>query len=293
MKRPLSMTAFGRGEAGSTRRWTVELRSVNHRFLDIKVKMPREYSVLEDKIKKEISAVFSRGHIEVMVSVADSGAGQAKVRVNLDLAGQYLACLRELQNTFNLQDGPTLAMLAVLPDIITEEEHEDNLDSIWEEIHEAVGQALTACLTMRADEGHILKTDLLARLHSFASTVDAIAIAIPGLLTKREATLKERLAVLLQGVDLDPIRLAQEVAIMADRYDVTEELVRLKSHIQQFTAFMELDEPVGRRLDFLLQEFLREVNTLSSKINDTEVTHKTVDLKNEVEKIREQVQNLE
>ena len=293
MRRPLSMTAFGRGEAGARRRWTVELRSVNHRFCDVKVKMPREYAVLEERIKKEVSAVFSRGHIEVMISVADSAAGQAQVRVNLELARQYMACLTELQTTFDLPDGPTLSMLAARPDVITEEEHEENLDAIWEEIHAALTQALAACLAMRADEGHILKTDLLKRLQSFASTVEAIALVIPGLLSKREATLKERLAVLLQGVELDPLRLAQEVAIMADRYDVTEELVRLRSHIQQFTAFMELNEPVGRRLDFLLQEFLREVNTLSSKINDTEVTHKTVDLKNEVEKIREQVQNLE
>lgn len=293
MKRPLSMTAFGRGEAGLSRHWTVELRSVNHRFLDIKVKLPREYAVLEDKIKKEIGAVFSRGHIEVSISVAGNRAGQAQVRVDLDLARQYLSCLTELQGTFALPDGPTLAMLVALPDVITEEESEENLDAIWEEIRQALGQALAACLTMRADEGHILKADLVKRLHSFAGTVDAIAAAIPGLLAKREATLKERLAVLLQGVELDPVRLAQEVAIMADRSDVTEEVVRLKSHIQQFTVFMELDEPIGRRLDFLLQEFLREVNTLASKINDTELTHKTVDLKNEVEKIREQVQNLE
>ena len=293
MSRPHSMTAFGRGEGGAANQWIVELRSVNHRFLDVKVKMPREYSLLEEKVKKEISALCSRGHLEVMVSRAGNRAIPAEARVNLDLAAQYLGCLSQLQTTFNLEGRPTLAMLAALPDVISEERAEEDLDTVWAEIRSALGQAMAACLAMRADEGRALKGDLLARLQGFELTVEAIAAAIPGLVAKRAAQLKERLVTLLQGVELDPIRLAQEVAVMADRYDVTEELVRLESHIRQFRAFMELDEPVGRRLDFLLQEFLREINTLASKISDTEVTHKTVDLKNEVEKIREQVQNLE
>lgn len=293
MKRPYSMTAFGRGESGGERRWTVELRSVNHRFCDVRVKMPREYAILEDRIKKEVAAVFSRGHIDAMVILSGGKTQRAQARVDLELAGQYLACLEQLQQSLNLDGKPSLAMLASLPDVITEDKMDENLDEVWCEIREAVVGALAACERMRSDEGQILKTDLLARLMVFESTVEFIAHAIPGLVTRREDQLKERLAALLQGVELDPIRLAQEVAIMADRYDVTEELVRLRSHIQQFRAFMELGEPVGRRLDFLLQEFLREINTMASKINDTEVTHKTVELKNEVEKIREQVQNLE
>lgn len=293
MKRPYSMTAFGRGESGGERRWTVELRSVNHRFCDVRVKMPREYAILEDKIKKEVAGVFSRGHIEVMVSLSGGRGKGAQARVNLDLAGQYMACLEELQRSFNLEGKPSLAMLASLPDVITEDEVDENLDEIWGEIREAVVAAVVACLQMRADEGQSLKAELLTRLEGFELTVNRIGEAIPGLVGRREGQLKERLALLLQGVDLDPIRLAQEIAIMADRYDVTEELVRLRSHIQQFKAFMDSDEPAGRRMDFLMQEFLREINTMASKINDTEITHKTVDLKNEVEKIREQVQNLE
>lgn len=293
MRRPFSMTAFGRGESGGERRWTVELRSVNHRFCDVKVKMPREYAILEDRIKKEVSAVFSRGHIDVLVSLTGGRAQRAQARVNLELAGQYLSCLEELQRSFDLEGKPSLAMLASLPDVITEDQVEENFDSVWSEIREAVVQALTACAQMRGDEGQSLKAELLGRLAGFEATVNLIDEAIPGLVLKRGAVLQERLATLLQTIELDPIRLAQEVAIMADRYDITEELVRLRSHIQQFRAFMELNEPVGRRLDFLLQEFLREINTVASKINDTEVTHKAVELKNEVEKIREQVQNLE
>lgn len=293
MKRPYSMTAFGRGEAGGDRRWTVELRSVNHRFCDVRVKMPREYAILEDRIKKEVAAVFSRGHIDVVVSLSGGRSQRAVAKVDLELAGQYLACLEQLQRSFDLEGRPSLAMLASLPDVIFEDEVDESLDAVWGEIREAVINALAACAQMRSDEGQILHADLLERLAGFEATVDSIAAALPGLVCKREFQLKERLDALLQGVELDPIRLAQEVAIMADRYDVTEELVRLRSHIQQFRVFMELGEPVGRRLDFLLQEFLREINTLASKINDTEVTHKAVELKNEVEKIREQVQNLE
>jgi len=292
-QRPHSMTAFGRGESGEARRWTVELRSVNHRFCDVRVKMPREYVILEDRIKKEISSVFARGHIEVLVSLAGGRAQGGRARVNLELAGQYLACLDQLQRSFDLEGRPSLAMLAALPDVIREDEEDESLDEVWAEIREAVAGAVSACLTMRADEGQSLKAELLTRLAGFEATVTTIGQAIPGLVAQREAALKERLALLLAGVDLDPTRLAQEVAIMADRYDVTEELVRLQSHIQQFRSFMNLAEPVGRRLDFLLQEFLREINTMASKINDTDITHKAVELKNEVEKIREQVQNLE
>lgn len=293
MQRPLSMTAFGRGEAGDSRHWTVELRSVNHRFCDIKVKLPREYAALEERVKKEVSTVFSRGHIEVLVSVSGRGVGGGQAQVNLALASQYLACLEQLKSTFNLHGRPSLTQVAAFNGVISEEKLVEDLDMVWGEMREALGLAVAACLSMRSAEGLALKNDLLERLHAFAATVDSIVCAIPGLVAKREATLQERLAALLGGGELDPLRLNQEVVILADRYDVTEELVRLKSHIKQFMGFMELDEPVGRRLDFILQEFLREINTLSSKINDTEVIHKTVDLKNEIEKIREQAQNLE
>jgi len=294
MKRPLSMTAFGRGEFGTTRHWIVELRSVNHRFCDIKVKLPREYAALEEKIKKAVNAVFARGHIEVLVSRSDSASSAPQPQVNLPLAAQYLACFEQLRERFILNDDrPTLTWLAACNDVLSQQTMEEDGDTVWEEIAEALRLAIAACLRMREDEGRALREDLLTRLGSFAATVETIAQAIPGLVSKRAATLKDRLDALLNGNEIDPMRLAQEVVILADRYDVTEELVRLRSHIQQFTAFMALDEPVGRRLDFLLQEFMREINTLSSKINDTEVIHKTVDLKNEVEKIREQAQNLE
>lgn len=294
MKHPLSMTAFGRGDAGTKeRQWTVEIRSVNHRFNDIKVKIARKYLPLEERIKKEVSRLFSRGHIEVMVGLSGPRAEGLTLSVNLPLAREYYGCLEQIRQELGLSSQPDLALVAGLKDVIIPEEQQEDLESVWSEIETALTLALKESMQMRIDEGQSLKTDLLQRLAAFGQTVAAIEQAVPEMLGKKEAALKERLANLLQGVDLDPIRLAQEVAIIIDKADITEELVRLKSHIQQFQSFMDLEEPVGRRLDFLSQEFLREINTMASKINDSAITHQTVELKNEIEKMREQVQNLE
>jgi len=183
--------------------------------------------------------------------------------------------------------------VAQYPGIITEAEPEENLDETWAEIETALRQALEACLTMRQTEGRALKTELMERLSGFETITDEIETAAPRLLRQKEEASKSRLARLLDGVEIDPGRLAQEMAILADKSDITEELVRLKSHIQQFRNFLDDSAPVGRRLDFLMQEFLREINTMASKINDSAIIHLTVELKNETEKLREQIQNLE
>jgi len=294
MRHPVSMTAFGRGEFKSdNRQWAVEIRSVNHRFCDISIKMPRKYAALEDKIKKTVGAVFARGHIEVSISQTAGGTQTAKITTNLALAREYRHALQDLQKHLQLTRSPTLRLLAEYPGIITQEELEEDLEEVSGEIDFALRQALAGCLQMREDEGQALKEDLLSRLAEFNAVVSSIEDKIPALVQQKKMALKERLAKLLEGIDLDPARLAQEMAIMADKSDVTEELVRLKSHIQQFHSFMDDTKPVGRRLDFLLQEFLREINTMASKINDTETIHKTVELKNQAEKLREQIQNLE
>ncbi len=294
MKRPLSMTSFGRGESvadGTV--WTVEIRSVNHRYCDISFKLPRKYAVLEDRMKKEIISFCSRGHIDVGLSYVSSGVGSANLEVNMDLAREYQRSLQAISGELSLPAPNDLALVAGYRDVIVAREPEEDVEAIWPAIRFALIQALEGGLTMREQEGATLKEDLLARLHTLESTADEVEKLAPELVRKKEATLKERLDNLLKGVDIDPARLAQEVAVMADKADVTEELVRLRSHCQQFFHFLELDEPVGRRLDFLMQEFLREINTLASKINDAGVAHLAVELKNEVEKMREQVQNLE
>ena len=294
MNRPLSMTSFGRGEqTDGTTTWTVEIRSVNHRYLDISCKLPRKYAPLEDRIRKEVGAFYSRGHIDVFLSVASTGAESLNLSVNLELARQYHQSLRALSDALNLAPPTDLAMVAGFKDVVSVAEAEEDLDTVWPLIRAAVVEAVSNGLVMREREGATLKEDLLGRLATLATTADTVEAQAPELVSKKEKALKERLDNLLKGVDIDPARLAQEVAVMADKADVTEELVRLRSHCQQFSHFLDLDEPVGRRLDFLMQEFLREINTMASKINDAGVAHLAVELKNEVEKMREQVQNLE
>ena len=292
MKRPLSMTGYGRGEVAGAKSWTVEVRSVNHKFLDLSIKIPRKYLGLEERIKKEISAYYSRGHVDVYVNPGAEAGDNIRLAPNLPLARNYYQCLEAIRQDLSLE-APTLAMIQNYKEIIVAHEEEEDLEAVWPQVSEALTQALTMAQSMREQEGEALKNELSQRLQEFAKTVETIAQDVPAIVQRRTEKLKERLAVLLQGVDLDPLRLAQEVAMMADKGDVTEEVVRLRSHISQFSGFLAADEPVGRRLDFLLQEFLREINTLASKISDAPTAHLTVELKTEVEKLREQIQNIE
>lgn len=295
MIRPLSMTSFGRGEyTAAARTWTTEIRSVNHRFCDIKIRLPRKYGALEDLIKREIAACYSRGHVDVNISYSGGEEGAVQLKTDLAMARQYHRCLQELNETLDLNSPPSLAMIASYRDIISSESTEEDLDEIWSNgINQSLAAALDGCARMREAEGANLKEDLINRLGLITEAAAKIEKMIPQLINEKKATLAERLGILLNGVEIDQARLAQEVAMMVDKADVTEELVRLKSHINQFENFLILDEPVGRRLDFLLQEFLREINTLASKITNAEIAYLSVEIKNELEKMREQVQNLE
>ena len=289
-----SMTGFGRGETESDGRiWTVEMRCVNHRYLDLKMKVPKGYSALEEKIRKKVAAMHQRGRVDLFLGVSGDFSDLMEVRVNLDLARGYRDALTTLSQELGVQDGNSAALLASYPDVLIYEQKNEDLDEIWPFLEQALDNALASCDIMRRQEGEILAEDLSGRLNLFSITVDTIDTAIPDLLANREKTLGERLEKLLGNVQLDPARLAQEVAVIADKTDVTEEIVRLRSHIQQFELFLSEGEAIGRKLDFLIQEFLREVNTLASKINDAALAHHTVDLKSELEKMREQVQNIE
>ena len=297
MGKILSMTGFGRGEAsGNGRSWTVELRAVNHRYSDIIIKMPRQYSVLEDKIKKEAIKYHTRGRVDIYISVTDQQTDANRLKADIGLARQYYNCLKEIGQELSVAGEPDLSILATFRDIVVPVEDEagaEIVEKLWLDVRGAVIAALDDCLGMRQNEGEVLLKDLQSRMEVFEQTVNDIENSIPEILEKRQQALKERLDNLLSGVDIDPIRLAQEIAIMADKSDVSEEIVRLRSHISQFHGFLELEEPVGRRLDFLIQEFLREVNTIASKINNADTAHLIVGLKNELEKIREQIQNIE
>jgi len=289
-----SMTGFGRGEAeAGGRQWVAEIRCVNHRYLDLKIKLPKGYAGLEKQARDLVASILQRGRVDVSLMVTGDFSDLQKIEVNSSLAGTYRDALASLGKTLNLEDNTTLSRLASYPDVMLLSKQSEDLDAVWPTMKQALGMAVSTCDTMRSQEGEAMAKDLHGRLSSFAELVQKIGDSIPELLEKREQTLNERLQKLLDKVQLDPGRLAQEVAILADKTDVTEEMVRLDSHINQFHSFLEADEATGRKLDFLLQEFLREVNTMASKINDAAIAHIAVDLKAELEKMREQVQNIE
>ncbi len=291
-----SMTGFGRGEAGyENGNWCVEIKSVNNRYLDIKMKLPRGYAVFEERIRTMVMEFFERGGVDLMVSVS-GGSELLELKVNNTLALQYRQALAELARECDVEDRVSSSTIAGFPDVLQREKKTDDLeDVVWPYLKQAIYSGLEECQQMRSQEGLALKNDLLSRLGFFGKTIGEIEQHIPELLTLREAGLQERLDKLLKNsnIQLDPMRLAQEVAILADKTDVTEEIVRLRSHIEQFRNFLEEAGCIGRKLDFLIQEFLREVNTIASKINSAEVAHLTVALKSELEKMREQVQNIE
>ena len=292
--RPRSMTGFGRGEASADgRTWVAEVRTVNHRFLDQRVVLPRLYGALEEPVKKLVAASLDRGRVDCTFSLQGMTTSQPQLVVNDSVARQYHRCLRQLIGDYGLRPEIGLADMLTLRDVITLEEPRPDMEAEWGLIRTALTSALRECDRMREEEGRAMQVDLLDRLGKFEAIVARITDRLPELLALRQAELRQRVGRLLDGVDLDPVRLAQETAILADKSDVTEEVIRLGSHIAQFRAFLASDEPVGRRLDFLLQEFLREVNTLSSKIANADIAHLGVEMKNEIEKLREQVQNIE
>ena len=292
--RPRSMTGFGRGEASADgRTWVAEVRTVNHRFLDQRVVLPRLFGALEEPVKKLVAASLDRGRVDCTFSLQGMTTSQPQLVVNDSVARQYHRCLRQLIGDYGLRPEIGLADMLTLRDVITLEEPRPDMEAEWGLIRIALTSALRECDRMREEEGRAMQVDLLDRLGKFEAIVARITDRLPELLALRQAELRQRVGRLLDGVDLDPVRLAQETAILADKSDVTEEVIRLGSHIAQFRAFLASDEPVGRRLDFLLQEFLREVNTLSSKIANADIAHLGVEMKNEIEKLREQVQNIE
>ncbi len=289
-----SMTGFGRAESKVAEKiWVAELRCVNNRFLDVKMKLPKGYSSFEDRVRKLISSWHQRGRVDLTLTVSGDTSEMQQVTVNLELAKNYHHALASISSALQLPLALDAALVASYPDVLVREQESEDPERIWPGLEKVLKEALQGCDHMRLEEGRILQEDLLARLDQFVQTVDSIHHSIPGLLEQRRRNLEERLEKLLGQVQLDPARMAQEVAILADKTDVTEEIVRLRCHIKQLRSFFAEGTAVGRKLDFLIQEFLREVNTLASKINDAGIAHMTVDLKSELEKMREQVQNIE
>ena len=288
------MTGFGRGEAaGRGRTFTVEVQSVNHRFLEVRCRLPKRLTGLEPRIQQAIQQRFARGHFEVLLLDKDLGGGSRTLRVDLPLAQHYVEALRTLQQALGLPGEVTLEMLTAQRDLIGVEESGESLDEAWEALSPALAGALDALADMRGREGEALVGILTRHLDEAEGILAGILRRAPDLLRAQRDRLRDRVAELLDGRLPDPARLEQEVALLAERGDVAEECDRLQSHLAQFRRTLTQPGPQGRRLDFLLQEMHRETNTLGSKAADATLAHEVVALKTAIERLREQVQNLE
>ena len=289
-----SMTGFGRAEGDTTLgKVFVESRSVNHRYCDINIKLPKRLTLFENRMKEMIRSQVSRGRIDVSLRLENSGEEKVQLSVDLDLAKQYYRVLHELKEKLQLKDDITLNLLAGAKDLIMAKEEIGDLEPYWQEVLRILEQSLKNMDDMKRLEGESLAHDLKQRLESIAEQFQMIKQQFPSRLETTLSRLHDRLRSLLEGMEVDPSRFQQEIAFLAERTDITEEIVRAGSHLAQFRTLLEGIEPVGRKMDFLLQEIHREVNTVSAKANDAEISQRVVEIKSELEKIREQVQNIE
>ena len=289
-----SMTGFGRADGDTTLgKVFVESRSVNHRYCDINIKLPKRLTLFENRMKEMIRSQVSRGRIDVSFRLENSGEEKVQLSVDLDLAKQYYRVLHELKEKLQLKDDITLNLLAGAKDLITAKEEIGDIEPYWQEVLRILEQSLKNMDDMKRLEGESLAHDLKQRLESIAEQFQMIKQQFPSRLETTLSRLHDRLRSLLEGMEVDPSRFQQEIAFLAERTDITEEIVRAGSHLAQFRTLLEGNEPVGRKMDFLLQEIHREVNTVSAKANDAEISQRVVEIKSELEKIREQVQNIE
>ena len=288
-----SMTGYGsaKGHAGNLE-ITVEVKSVNHRFLDISFRLPRTLSFLDDAVRKGINARLARGHVDVFVNYTNHRQDARVVRVDTGLALAYKDALAQLADAVGCDAGATLNDYMRLPDVLSVEERAEDQDVVRELFCKALDGALDMLISMRAQEGESMKRDILDKAAKIEAIRNRVADRAPLVVTEYRDKLHQRIAQLTEG-EIDEARLITEVAIFADRAAIDEELVRLVSHIAQIRATVEMKEPVGRKLDFLVQELNREVNTIGSKASDTTIAQCVVDAKGEIEKLREQVQNIE
>ncbi|MBI5571936.1 MAG: YicC family protein [Desulfomonile tiedjei] len=289
-----SMTGFGRSRrvAGSVEIVT-EIRAVNHRFLDVSVRLPKIYSLFEPEIRKIVSDAIDRGKIDVVVTRSGGKSGLVDVMLDEELAQSYHACLLRLRERFRLAGEISISDMLTFHDLLVPVEREDVLEQEWPEVEQCLREALAALDHMRRTEAVALWADMSSRIRSIADRTAHIRTMAETVSLAARERLEKRVRELTGGLELDQNRLHQEAALIADRSDVTEELTRINSHAEQFLSLGPQGSPVGRKLDFLLQELLRETNTVGAKSASTDIASHVVNIKVELEKIREQIQNIE
>lgn len=289
-----SMTGFGRGhEVLNGRDITVEIRAVNHRYYEFSCRIPRSMGFAEEKLKKLLAGSISRGKVEVSVLVYNTSVNDEKVTVNKEVIREYIEALRSVRDEFSLSDDLSLSTVLKMPDAFTVVKEDVDEEQLWADVKQVTEQALARFIAMREAEGERMKADFLSRLDAIEGWVGVIESRSPKLVEEYRKRLFDKMSEVLEGKSIDEGRILLEAGIFSEKTAVDEETVRLRSHIAQFRAMLESEEPVGRKLDFLVQEMNRETNTIGSKVQDIEVTKIVVDQKSEIEKIREQVQNIE
>jgi uncharacterized protein (TIGR00255 family) len=288
------MTGFGRGEyTGGNKQITAEIKSVNHRYSEVIVRLPRSYASLEETVRRQVLAEISRGRVEVFIKLEKNGVEGQQFQVDKELALAYYKAMKELATITGAEMNAGIAEIAHLPGVLTVEEAQENVEEVQKEIEPALRQALSMMLAMRDSEGEKLAQDLQERIAYLDALKQKISEKSPLVVSLYREKLKSRIKEITESDVVDENRLALEVAIFADKCSIDEELVRLGSHFAQFNAFLREKASTGRKLDFLIQEINREVNTIGSKANDLDITKYVVEMKSELEKLREQVQNIE
>lgn len=289
-----SMTGFGRGEfTENDRKMIVEMKSVNHRYCDVNVRLPRKLNFLENDIKAYVKKKLSRGKVDLFINYEDNSEKQEIIRFNESLAREYMSYFEKMAETFDIRNDVAVSHISRYPDVLVIEEQGDDEDLLWSLMAGALDLAVEKMINTRMTEGELLKTDIFGKLDIMTNALVEIDKQSPQVVADYKLKLENRIAELMDNVAVDAERLSVEVAIFADKCCIDEEIVRLRSHIEHMTNTLALNQPVGRKLDFLAQEMNREANTILSKANSILISNHALELKTEIEKIREQIQNIE
>ena len=287
------MTGYGKSNMSKNlREYQVEIKSVNHRYLDVSIKMPRSLSYLEEEIKKAVSAKLTRGKVDVFITFNNNSLEGRDIKINTEIARMYIKELRDLAESEGIVADIPVTEISKLPDVLTIQNNQDD-ETIKNELLEVTNQAIENLVGMRKIEGEKIAQDLFTRIQDIDGKVKKISSLSTGLIEEYVVKLNTRIKELLQDQEIDEARLAQEVVIYADKCSIEEEVTRLNSHIYQFRELLNSNEAVGKKLDFMIQEMNRETNTIGSKANNLEITNEVINMKTQLENIREQVQNIE
>ncbi|MBO5104543.1 MAG: YicC family protein [Ruminococcus sp.] len=289
-----SMTGYGRAQKIlNGRDILVEIRSVNHRYYEYSSRIPRTYSYIDEKLKALLKTSVSRGKVEVSVTINNIEAKESEISINKAVAEGYINALRSVSDELGLKDDLVLSKLLKLPEIFVVQKAPDNQEQVWADIAEVAEEALSKFVEMRSAEGQKLKSDIIAKADFISGMVKQVEELSPQTVENYRKRLYQKLSEILENKDIDEQRIITEAAVFAEKIAVDEETVRLRSHISQLKNMFESDDPIGRKLDFIVQEMNREVNTIGSKAQDLNITKIVVEMKAEIEKIREQIQNIE